>query len=191
MGAYAQGLFPMADTRDGDVVGWYQSDPRGVLPLEAFHCPDSLGQTVRSGRFEIRKDTAFEAVIQACSEPRPDHSETWINQKIQDGYAQLHAVGHAHSIEAWRDEALVGGLYGVTLGGGFFGESMFSRPEEGGRDASKVCLVHLIEHLNERGFVLLDAQVNSPHLEQFGVIDVSHNDYMKLLAEALTVEATW
>ncbi|MDX1564019.1 MAG: leucyl/phenylalanyl-tRNA--protein transferase [Phycisphaeraceae bacterium] len=191
LAAYGQGLFPMADSRHGNEVRWYCSDPRAVLPLERFHCPRSLRQRVRSGRFEIRMDSAFEQVVRHCSEPRPGHPETWINETIVRAYRRLHAVGHAHSVESWRDGRLVGGLYGVTLGGAFFGESMFSLPESGGTDASKVALVHLVEHLRKKGFVLLDAQINSPHLKQFGVIDLPLDRYLEKLSEALVVEAAW
>jgi leucyl/phenylalanyl-tRNA--protein transferase len=191
LSAYAQGLFPMAESRESTDIQWFCSDPRGVLPLDAFHCPKSLAGTIRAGRFEIRRDTAFEQVMRACAASRPSDPETWINETIVDAYTQLHGVGHAHSVEAWFEDRLVGGLYGVTLGGAFFGESMFSRSDAGGRDASKVCLVHLVEHLRDRGFVLLDAQVNSPHLEQFGVIDVPMDRYMAMLADALQVEAAW
>ena len=130
-------------------------------------------------------------MVRACSQPRPDHPETWINEAIIHGYTELNRLNHAHSVEAWREGKMVGGLYGVTLGGGFFGESMFSRPDEGGTDASKACLVKLVERLRAGGFVLLDAQVNSPHLEQFGVIDMPNEQYLPLLAEALVVEAAW
>jgi leucyl/phenylalanyl-tRNA--protein transferase len=191
LAAYAQGLFPMAESRESTGIRWYCSDPRGVLPLEGFHCPKSLAATIRAGRFEIRLDTAFEQVVDACAASRPSDSETWINREIIEAYVQLHQIGHAHCVEAWRDGCLVGGLYGVTLGGGFFGESMFSRSDAGGRDASKVCLVHLVEHLRARGFVLLDAQVNSSHLEQFGVVDVDLEQYMALLTDAIEVDVAW
>ena len=148
---------------DGE-IGWFSPDPRGIIPLDTFHVPARLARIVRSGRFEIRVDTAFESVMRACAE-RPDDG-TWISEDIVQSYLALHRLGLAHSVEAWRRGALVGGLYGVHLGGAFFGESMFHRET----DASKVALVALVDRMQRRGFALLDTQWVTPHLEQFGAI---------------------
>jgi leucyl/phenylalanyl-tRNA---protein transferase len=200
--AYRSGYFPMADPDEIEPgrVGWFSPDPRALIPIapgdEAgrFHVPRSLAQRVRSGRFQIRTDTEFRHVIEACAAPRRD-DETWISSEIIDAYTALFEAGHAHSIEAWLTgeggERLVGGLYGVAIGGMFAGESMFSRPGEGGTDASKVCLVHLVEHLRRRGFTLLDAQFWNPHLDQFGCTLVSRDEYHTRLVRALRVNATW
>lgn len=189
--AYCQGVFPMARSRHAATIEWYSPDPRGILPLDRFHCPRTLRQRVRSGVFEVRHDTAFAEVIASCAQPRPDHVDTWINREIRQAYGELHELGFAHSVEAWRDGRLVGGLYGVALGGAFFGESMFHRPEVGGTDASKVCLVKLVEHLRERGFTLLDTQMTSAHMARFGATEVSRRQYLKLLEKALEIEARW
>ena len=189
--AYCQGVFPMARSRHAGSVQWFSPDPRAVLPLDTFHCPRTLRQRVRRGEFDVRFDTAFERVIRACSEPRPDHPDTWINREIVAAYTELHRQGIAHSVEAWREGRLVGGLYGVAQGGAFFGESMFHRPDLGGTDASKVCLVHLVDHLRERGFALLDVQMNSPHMRRFGVIDIPRRRYLRYLEEALRMEAAF
>ena len=189
--AYAQGVFPMARSRHAPVIEWYSPDPRGILPLDNFHCPRTLRQRIRQNLFDIRRDTAFAEVIAACAQPRPGHPDTWINREIRHAYAQLHEMGFAHCVEAWREGQLVGGLYGVALGGAFFGESMFHRPDLGGTDASKVCLVHLVEHLKSRGFTLLDTQMTSPHLQRFGATEVSRRKYLKLLENALEIDAKW
>lgn len=183
--AYAAGIFPMADDADDPEIFWVQPEMRGVLPLNAFHIPKSLAKKVRQAPFDIRINTAFRQVIGACAETTTDRERTWINRTIRDLYCQLHGMGHAHSVEAWDDDQLVGGLYGVTLGRAFFGESMFSRKT----DASKICLVHLVERLQERGFVLLDTQFTTEHLKRFGAIDVPHDDYEDMLADALAGEA--
>ena len=183
--AYAAGIFPMADDADDPDVFWVQPEMRGVIPLDDFHVPRSLARTVRRAPYAIRFNTAFRAVINACAETTGARERTWINRTIRELYVQLHEMGHAHSVEAWDDDQLVGGLYGVTLGRAFFGESMFSRKT----DASKICLVHLVERLKERGFVLLDTQFTTEHLKRFGAIDVPHEDYEELLAEALVGEA--
>ena len=175
--AYAQGAFPMTD-RDG-AIRWYTADPRGILPLETFHVPRTLRQIVRQRRFEIRVNTCFEDVMRACMDTRPDGS--WISEDLIRVYRQLHEMGHAHSVECWRGGRLVGGLYGVSLGGAFFGESMFHLE----RDASKVALVHLVERLRERGYELLDTQASTPHLRQFGCVDVSAGEYVRMLRKAL------
>lgn len=175
--AYAQGIFPMA-LEQGE-IGWFSPDPRGIIPLDAFIVPKRLARVVRQGRFDIRIDTAFEAVMRACAEDRDEG--TWISDEILESYVALHQRGLAHSVEAWRGGALVGGLYGVHLGGAFFGESMFHRET----DASKVALVALVERLNARGFTLLDTQWTTPHLAQFGAIDIPRDEYLVRLAAAM------
>ncbi len=183
--AYGLGIFPMAESRDDPRLFWVDPDMRGVIPLDAFHLPRRLARRVRSGVFEPRIDSDFSAVIHACAEPRPGHPETWINDQIVALYAALFARGHVHTVECWRDGGLVGGLYGVSLRGAFFGESMFSREP----DASKVALVHLVDHLRARGFRLLDVQFLTPHLETFGAIEVTRADYQEMLRDALEVDA--
>jgi leucyl/phenylalanyl-tRNA--protein transferase len=173
--AYRQGIFPMADHAGG--IGWYSPDPRAVFPLDAFKVPKSLAKTVRAGKFEIRIDGDFEGVMRACGE----RAETWISEDIVRVYTALHRRGLAHSVEAWRDGALVGGLYGVALGGAFMGESMFSRAT----DASKVCLVHLVERLVARGFTLLDSQYPTEHLMRFGQALIRRQEYLRQLEAAL------
>jgi len=188
--AYARGIFPMADPRSGE-IGYYSPDPRAIIPLDAFHLPRSLARVARSGVFELRSDTAFAAVIARCAERRPDRPETWLSPRLAAAYLALHARGLAHSVEAWRDGQLVGGLYGVHLGAAFFGESMFSRPEAGGRDSSKLCLVALVEWLRKGGFRLLDTQFNTPHLARFGCVEITREEYLTQLAHALRVRASW
>jgi len=163
LGCYARGVFPMADAREDDRIFLIDPERRGVIPLDRFHISRRLARTVRSDPFEIRIDTAFSEVVEACATAE-GRAETWINRPIERMYADLFALGHAHSVECWRDDELVGGLYGVSLRGAFFGESMFSRA----RDASKVALVHLVARLKMTGFVLLDAQFMTEHLAQFG-----------------------
>jgi len=179
--AYASGLFPMADSADDPDLFWVEPEMRGVLPLDAFHIPKRLARTVRQAPFEIRFDTAFDEVVSACAESVENRPSTWINSTITELYSSLHRLNHAHCVEAWRDGELVGGLYGVSLRRAFFGESMFSRAT----DASKVCLVHLVNRLRERGFVLLDTQFTTEHLKRFGAIDVPRDDYAGMLADAL------
>jgi len=185
--AYASGVFPMAEDADDPEVFWVRPELRGVIPLDAFHVPKSLAKMVRSGRFQIGFDLDFEAVIEACSEETSTRRSTWINGPIREAYAELFRRGHCHTVEARREGRLVGGLYGVTLGRAFFGESMFSRET----DASKVCLVHLVNRLNERGFALLDTQFTTEHLKRFGAIDVPRKRYERLLEEALRGEAVF
>jgi len=180
---YATGVFPMGEARDDPRVFLVEPEERGVIPLDGFHIPTRLRRTVRSEPFVVRADTAFEAVLDACAAPQPGREDTWINGPIRRLYLALHAMGHAHSLECWRDGRLVGGLYGVTLGGAFFGESMFSRE----RDASKVALVHLVARLKQGGWRLLDAQFQTEHLSQFGTVETPQADYLKLLAKALKV----
>jgi len=183
--AYCQGVFPMATGRRGRIA-FYSPDPRAILPLDRFHISHSLRRRVRKGTYRITRDRVFDTVIRQCAKPRPNHPETWINEEIIDAYHRLHALGLAHSVEAWTREPAdesspAGGLYGVAIGGAFFGESMFSRAV----DASKVCLVHLVAHLRERGFTLLDVQFTSPHMERFGVIEIPRKRFHRLLEAAL------
>ncbi len=175
----------MADSRDDPRIFLLNPDLRGVLPLDSFHLPRRLRRTIRQDAFEIRVDTAFVDIVRACAEPGPDREDTWINERIADLYVTLHARGDAHSIEAWRGDRLVGGLYGVALGGAFFGESMYSHE----RDASKVALAHLMARLIVGGFVLLDTQFITDHLRQFGATEISRDQYQALLASARTTEA--
>jgi leucyl/phenylalanyl-tRNA---protein transferase len=189
--AYCVGAFPMADGRDGG-IGWYSPDPRAVIPIseDGFRVPRSLRRRVHSGTYHVTMDQAFDRVIRACAEPRPSAADTWINDEVVDVYNQLHRAGLAHSVEAWAgddEKELVGGLYGVALNGAFFGESMFHRAT----DASKVCLVALVEHLRARGFELLDVQFVNPHLKQFGVMEIPRSDYMDRLERALSSGVSW
>lgn len=179
--AYASGVFPMAESATDPEVFWVRPETRGVIPLDTFHIPRSLAKTIRKGVFDIRFDFDFEATIAACAESREGRRSTWINGPIREAYVQLHRMGHCHSVEAWHGTALVGGLYGVSLGRAFFGESMFSRET----DASKVCLVSLVERLKARGFSLLDTQFTTEHLKRFGAVDVPRARYEALLAAAL------
>lgn len=183
--AYASGVFPMSESAEDPEVFWVRPESRGVIPLNGFHMPKRLAKTIRQDRFEIRRDTDFDGVIDGCAEPRPGRRRTWINGPIREAYAELFRRGHCHTVEAWREGRLVGGLYGVSLGRAFFGESMFARE----RDASKVCLAHLVEHLKARGFELLDTQFTTEHLKRFGAVDVPRGRYERLLAEALSGEA--
>lgn len=185
--AYATGVFPMAESASDPEVFWVRPETRGIIPLDRFHIPKSVRKIVRQERFEIAFDADFEDVISGCAETRPDRDSTWINAPIREAYGRLFERGYCHTVEAWREGRLVGGLYGVTLGRAFFGESMFSHE----RDASKVCLVHLVERLRERGFVLLDTQFTTQHLKRFGAIDVSRRRYEQLLEDALDGEATF
>jgi leucyl/phenylalanyl-tRNA--protein transferase len=188
--AYTRGIFPMCDEHSGD-IGWYSPDPRGVLPLDAFHVPRSLARSVRSGSFEIRSDSAFERVMRECAAPATTREATWIDERLIEAYVGLHRLGFAHSLEAYRDDCLVGGLYGVHIRGAFFGESMFSRPELGGTDASKTCLVHLVARLRQGGFSLLDTQFATPHLVRFGCVEIPRVEYLRRLWAALRVEGSW
>jgi leucyl/phenylalanyl-tRNA--protein transferase len=183
LNAYSQGLFPMAD-EDGTIY-WYDPNPRAIIPLENFHVPRSLARTIKRGKFEIRVDSAFRAVMVACAEPSPGREVTWISATIIEAYCELHTLGFAHSVETWMEGKLVGGLYGVALGGLFAGESMFSRA----RDSSKVAMVYLVERLRRGGFVLLDTQFMTDHLRRFGTIEIPREEYQARLAHALTVWA--
>ena len=184
LSAYANGWFPMA-VAPGE-IRWYSPDPRGIIPLDTFHAPRRLARTVRQERFELRFDTSFRAVITACANRR-DPDGNWIDHEIVESYCGLHELGIAHSVETWQDGALVGGLYGVALKGAFFGESMFHRA----RDASKVALTALVDRLRARGFVLLDTQWVTAHLVQFGAIEVPRRRYLRMLQQALGVDATF
>jgi leucyl/phenylalanyl-tRNA--protein transferase len=183
LNAYSQGIFPMAD-EDGTIY-WYDPNPRAIIPLENFHVPRSLARTIKQGKFEIRVDSAFRAVMEACAEPSPGREVTWISTTIIEAYCELHALGFAHSVETWMGGKLVGGLYGVALGGLFAGESMFSRA----RDSSKVAMVYLVERLRRGGFVLLDTQFMTDHLRRFGTVEIPREEYQARLAHALTVWA--
>jgi len=185
--AYAAGVFPMAESADDPELFWVDPRRRGILPLDAFHVARRLRRVVRGRIFEIRCDSAFEDVIRACSEASEKRPNTWINDEIVRLYAALFARGAAHSVECWRDDRLAGGLYGVSLGAVFFGESMFSREN----DASKVALVHLVARLRLGGFRLLDTQFLTPHLARFGGIEISRTRYHRLLAEALSYRAVF
>ncbi|MDU0359763.1 leucyl/phenylalanyl-tRNA--protein transferase [Rhizobium sp. 25PS6] len=179
--AYSIGLFPMAESADDPEIFWVEPELRGVLPLDHFHVSKSLAKAVRKKPFEIRFDYAFDQVIAACAEETSGRPSTWINRTIRSLYSTLFDMGHAHTVEAWEGNELVGGLYGVSLGSAFFGESMFSRRT----DASKICLVHLVDRLRERGFTLLDTQFTTEHLKTFGAIDVPKADYAAILAAAI------
>jgi leucyl/phenylalanyl-tRNA---protein transferase len=184
--AYRSGVFPMTDA-DG-VTRWYTADPRGVLPLDAFHCPKSLGQIVRQRKFDVRINHDFEAVVRACkSVYRPDAQGEWIGEDIVRAYTQLHRNGHAHCVAAYQNQQLVGGLYGVSIGGAFFGESMFFITP----NASKVCLVHLVQRLRARGYALLDTQMVTHHMKQFGCTHIPGSAYMQQLEHALTLDCTF
>ena len=183
--AYACGIFPMAESAEDTGLYWIEPERRGIIPLDGFHCPRRLARTVRRGVFEIRVDTDFEGVIEGCAAPAAGRRKTWINRRIRRLYGQLFRLGHCHTVEAWRDGRLVGGLYGVRLGRAFFGESMFAIE----RDASKVALVHLVARLRRGGFTLLDTQFVTEHLARFGAVEIGRKEYQQRLAEALRGEA--
>lgn len=180
--AYQAGIFPMGDDVTG-AIGWYAPNPRGILPLDDFHVPDNLAKLVRQDPFEVVSDRDFAATIRACA----DRERTWITPPVIDAYTELHETGYAHSVECWQGGELVGGLYGVAIRGAFFGESMFYRVS----NTSKVALVHLVRQLRAGGYTLLDVQYSNPHLEQFGVVEISRDAYQQRLADALQREATW
>jgi leucyl/phenylalanyl-tRNA--protein transferase len=185
--AYAQGVFPMAERRDDPALYWLSPDSRGIIPLHGFHVPRRLARTVRSDRFAVTVDTAFDRVIRACAAAAPGRDESWINAEIVALYTELHRAKFAHSVECWNGAELVGGLYGVGLGAAFFGESMFSHE----RDASKVALVHLVARLVAGGFELLDAQFLTEHLAQFGAVAIPRRDYLERLASAVDRNANF
>ncbi len=183
--AYAIGVFPMAESADDPGLFWIEPEQRGLLPLDGFHLPKRLARTIKRAPFEVKIDTDFDAVIEGCAKPAPGRRKTWINTRIRDLYGELFALGHCHTVECWKDGHLVGGLYGIALGGAFFGESMFSTE----RDASKVALVHLVARLKRGGFSLLDIQFITEHLQTFGAFEVDREDYQDRLNEALAVKA--
>jgi leucyl/phenylalanyl-tRNA---protein transferase len=187
LAAYASGWFPMAD--EEGVVSWYSPDPRGIMPIETFHVPSRLARVVRKGTLQVEIDTAFEEVMRACAEAErePGDTGTWISEEIIESYCALHAQGCAHSIEVRQNGLLVGGLYGVALGGAFFGESMFHRAT----DASKVALVALVERLRSHGFLLLDTQWVTAHLQQFGAIEIPRPQYLRLLEQSLKLDVSF
>ncbi len=183
LAAYLAGYFPMADSRDGE-IHWYSPDPRAIIPLDTFKISRSLKQTIKKNIFEIRINHSFEDVIRNCAK----RDETWISEEIVQSYLELHRLGYAHSIESWHNKKLVGGLYGIALGGAFFGESMFSLM----KDASKVALVALVEILKERGFKLLDTQYTTPHLKYFGVVEISRDEYLQsYLKTAIAIKCSF
>ncbi|WP_207537789.1 leucyl/phenylalanyl-tRNA--protein transferase [Sabulicella rubraurantiaca] len=183
--AYRIGLFPMAESRDSDRLYWLDPERRGVIPLDGFHLSRRLARTVRQGRFTITANREFARVVALCAAPRRGSFDSWINSEIAALFTAMHAMGHAHSVEAWQDGELVGGLYGVAIGGAFFGESMFSRAT----DASKVALVHLVARLRIGRYSLLDAQFTTEHLAQFGTIEIPRAEYKAALADALEWDA--
>ncbi|MDX1709684.1 MAG: leucyl/phenylalanyl-tRNA--protein transferase [Rhodovibrionaceae bacterium] len=185
--AYALGIFPMAESRDDPDVHWIDPETRGILPLDGFHAPRKLRRRVRRGDFEVRCDHDFLGVIRGCAAQAANRPDTWINETIEKLYSELHAMGFAHSVECWREGRLVGGLYGVSLGAAFFGESMFSQVT----DASKVALVHLVARLIKGGFTLLDTQFTTPHLIQFGAMEIPRAEYRERLADAVPRQATF
>jgi leucyl/phenylalanyl-tRNA--protein transferase len=185
--AYACGIFPMAESADDPTLFWVEPEMRGIIPLEGFRVASRLARTVRSDAFTVTADKAFKAVISSCAAPQAGREDTWINKRIRDLYVGLHQLGHGHSVEVWDNDELVGGLYGVSLGRAFFGESMFHRT----RDASKVALVHLVARLIEGGFELLDTQYVTEHLRSFGAVEISRRRYRTLLDKAIAGEANF
>jgi leucyl/phenylalanyl-tRNA--protein transferase len=183
--AYACGIFPMAESADDPGLHWHEPEERGVMPLDRFQIASRLARTVRSDRFIVRINHDFDAVLEGCAEPAPGRPKTWINARIRSLYRKLHDIGHCHSVEAYEDGRLAGGLYGVSLGRAFFGESMFHRS----RDASKVALVHLVARLKAAGFMLLDAQYVTDHLRTFGAVEIPKIQYHRMLEAALIGEA--
>ena len=183
--AYAAGIFPMARSKDDPRLQWVDPDPRGILPLDEVHVPRSLRRTLRRGPFHVTADHAFDEVLEGCAEATEERPDTWINDELAALFRDLHEMGLAHSVEVWRDGALVGGLYGMALGGAFFGESMFSRVT----DASKVALMHVVARLRAGGFLLLDTQFVTQHLARFGAIEIPRPSYHRLLNDALEVTA--
>ncbi|MCH9808379.1 MAG: leucyl/phenylalanyl-tRNA--protein transferase [Alphaproteobacteria bacterium] len=183
--AYSCGIFPMAESAEDPALYWIEPQHRGILPLDQVHVPKRLKRTIRSCPFSVRADSDFDAVVDGCAASRPGRRSTWINSRIRHLYRQLFDLGHCHTVEVWDGDDLVGGLYGVALGGAFFGESMFSRA----RDVSKIALVHLCGRLSHGGFVLLDTQFVTDHLRQFGTVEVGRDEFQGLLEEALKVSA--
>ena len=180
---YAAGIFPMSESADDPTLFWVDPDKRGILPIDTFHISRKLQRSLRKTTFEVRCDTAYREVIARCAACRPERQKTWINSEISRLYGGLFDMGHAHSVECWQGNKLVGGLYGVSLAGAFFGESMFSEVT----DASKVALCHLVARLRRSGYLLLDTQFVTSHLATFGAIEIARADYRRLLTEALQV----
>lgn len=189
LSAYANGAFPMAEPGSGR-IHLYTCDPRCVFDLERFALPKATVRALRRSDLVIRCDTAFERVMRSCAAPRRQEDHTWISEAMVHAYGALHGLGHAHSVEAWRGGELVGGLYGVSLGGAFFGESMFVRPEAGGTNASKACLAWLVGRMRERGFTLLDSQYANEHVLSLGAEEIAATDYMRRLREALALDVS-
>lgn len=185
--AYACGIFPMAESADDPTLFWVEPELRGVIPLASFRISSRLARTVRSDTFRVTINSAFNRVIDGCAAPQPGREDTWINRRIRELYAGLHRIEHCHSVEVWKDDDLVGGLYGVTLGSAFFGESMFHNA----RDASKVALVHLVARLVAGGFTLLDTQFVTEHLRSFGAVEVPRRRYRVMLDQAMAREANF
>ena len=187
--AYLNGFFPMGD--EDDVIHWIVSEPRFVLPIGAIHVPRSLERLARKQPFEFRVDTEFRRVMELCAEARAEENPSWVLPRMIDVYTELHHEGFAHSVEAWRGGVLVGGLYGVAIGGAFFGESMFTRRELGGSNASKLCLLELERRLSAGGYILLDSQESNEHMAQFGGCCIEFEEYRERLAAAVRVDARW
>ena len=185
IGCYRSGVFPMSDARDDDYLFLVDPPMRGILPIDGLHVPSRLARTVRKDDYVVRVDTAFQQVIELCAESASDRPSTWISYSIQALYQALFARSLAHSVEVWRDDTLIGGLYGVSIGGAFFGESMVSRAT----DASKIALVHLVARLKAGGFTLLDCQFQTEHLSQFGVVELPKAEYLERLADAVDLKA--
>jgi leucyl/phenylalanyl-tRNA--protein transferase len=185
--AYAAGIFPMAEDADDPSLFWVEPRERGIIPLDSFHISKRLARTVRSDQFEIRVDEDFDGVVAGCAAPGVDREKTWISRRIRELYSELFDAGYCHTVEVYRDNRLVGGLYGVRLNGAFFGESMFHTE----RDASKVALVHLVARLRRGGFSLLDTQFVTSHLAQFGAIEVPRRAYKQMLHNAMEHAANW
>jgi leucyl/phenylalanyl-tRNA--protein transferase len=182
--AYACGIFPMAESADDPALYWIEPELRGIIPIDGFHVPARLARTVRTTPFTVRVDRAFDAVVEGCAEPKVDRARTWINTRIRKIYRALYAEGHCHTVEVYDGDELVGGLYGVSLGRAFFGESMFHRA----RDASKIALVHLVARLKAGGYRLLDTQFVTDHLKTFGAVELPKKQYHRLLEDALVGE---
>ncbi len=182
---YKSGIFPMADSRDDPAIYFVDPEERGIIPLGGLHISRSLRKALNKNDFRVTYDQCFRRVMAECAAPSDVRSETWINDGIKYLYGELFDKGRAHSVEVWREGSLIGGLYGVSIGGAFFGESMFSRQT----NASKIALVHLVEHLNASGYVLLDTQFTNPHLETMGAISIPRMEYLRRLSLAITVDA--
>lgn len=181
--AYSCGLFPMSESADDPELFWVDPEMRGIIPLDQFHIPRSLKKVINRNIFEIKINSDFKQVMRECAKETDDRPTTWINDTILKLYHDLHLTGHAHSVEAWKDGELVGGLYGVSLGSAFFGESMFSRAT----DASKICLAFLVNHMIKNSFTLLDTQFTTDHLKRFGAVDITRDEYSILLSKAMEV----